>query len=95
MSTLVQNLPKCKARRIAGFVPPVETPQVVVEPTPAPIVEVVIPAPAPKPAPTGALAELLACPVSVSTRTYAPVSHTDLIEAVKGKLDKRGPGAQG
>jgi hypothetical protein len=90
MSTLIAKPAKRKARRIANFVPPVETPQVVVEPTP--IVEVVIPAPAPapKPAPTGALAELLACPVPASTRTYAPVSHADLIEAVKEELDKRG-----
>ncbi|RZK30003.1 MAG: hypothetical protein EOO61_19855, partial [Hymenobacter sp.] len=92
MSTLVQNPPKRKARRIANFVPPVETPQVVVEPTlvelpatPAPVV----PCPAPA-APTGALAELLACPVPASTRTYAPVSHLALIDAVKEELDKRG-----
>lgn len=92
MTTLTAIPAKRKARRIANFVPPVETPQVVVEPTPAPVVAVVAPAPAPapKPAPTGALAELLACPVPASTRTYAPVSHRDLIEAVKEELDKRG-----
>ncbi|MDO7885364.1 DUF932 domain-containing protein [Hymenobacter cheonanensis] len=74
--------------------PPVEAPQVVAEPTPAPvelpaILAPVVPCPAPV-VPTGALAELLACPVPASTRTYAPVSHRDLIEAVKEELDKRG-----
>jgi hypothetical protein len=92
MSTLVQNPAKRKARRIANFVAPAETPQVV-EPTPAPVELPVITAPVSCPAPampTGALAELLACPVPASTRTYAPVSHRDLIDAVKEELDKRG-----
>ena len=79
MSTVIAKPAKRKARRIAGFVPPVETPQVVVAPTPAP-----------KPAPSCALADILACPVPASTRTYAPVSHLALIEAVKEELDKRG-----
>ena len=84
MSTLIATPAKRKARRIANFVPPVETPQVVVEPTPAPVVEVVAPAPAPAPvAPSGALLDILSCPVPASTRTYAPVSHASLIEAVK------------
>ena len=92
MSTLIPKPAKRKARRIANFVPPVETPQVV-EPTPAPVVEVVIAAPAPAPAPvapSGALLDILNCPVPASTRTYAPVSHGALIEAVKEELDKRG-----
>lgn len=93
MSTLIQAPAKRKARRIANFVPPVEAPQVVAEPTPAPVelpvITTSVPCPAPV-APTGALAELLACPVPASTRTYAPVSHLGLIEAVKEELDKRG-----
>jgi hypothetical protein len=91
MSTLVQAPAKRKARRIANFVPPVETPQVVVEPTP--IVEVVIPAPAPAPRPVHRSENLdiiLSAAAPATTKTYSPLSHLDLITSVKEQLDKRG-----
>ncbi len=95
MSTLVQAPAKRKARRIAGFVAPVETPQVVVEPTPAPVVEIIIAQPAPvapalQPVRSATLDLILNAPVPVTTRTYSPLSHLDLITSVKEQLDKRG-----
>ena len=102
MSTQTTPAPRRQARRIAGWVAPtaqiveptpvVET--VIVEPTPAPVElpavpAPVVPCPGPK-APTGALADILSCPVPASTRTYAPISHLALIDAVKEELDKRG-----
>lgn len=104
MSTQVATPAKRKARRIAGFVAPTETPQViaeapaaVVEPTPAPVVAVVVVeptpapvAPAPQPVRSATLDLILNTPVPASTRTYSPLSHLDLITSVKEQLDKRG-----
>ena len=103
MSPQVQAPAKRKARRIPGFVAPVETsPVVVVEPTP--LVEVVLEQPVvvtanvTTPVTTAtrevyrsaSLDLILSAPVPASTRTYSPLSHADLINSVKEQLDKRG-----
>lgn len=82
---------KRKARRIAGFVAP--TPAVaaavVAEPAPAQPAHPVTPTER-RQFRSESLDLILGAAVPASTRTYSPLSHADMIDAVREQLDKRG-----